>query len=108
VADADRMIGKPDALGKRYDDAAACAMTSLGISRRLGDELRAAGAYYLLAGIREEEGKVTEAAELLERVVAIDRKYHLPKLEENTRRLETLRERAAPHPGPLPTGERGG
>jgi len=52
-----------------------------------------AGAYYLLAGIREEEGKVAEAAELLERVVAIYRKYHLPKLEENTKRLETLRER---------------
>src|SRR5947208_1206959 len=102
VADAYRMIGKTYALRKRYDDAAACALTSLGISRRLRDELRAAGAYYLLAGIREEEGKVTEAAELLERVVAIERKYHLPKLEENTRRLETLRERITPHPGPLP------
>jgi len=108
VADAYRMIGNTYVLRKRYDDAAACALTSLGISRRLRDELRVAGAYYLLAGIREEEGKVTEAAELLERVVAIDRKYHLPKLEENTRRLEALRERVAPHPGPLPTGERGG
>src|SRR3989442_1485881 len=35
-----------------------------------------------------------ETAELLESVVAIDRKYQLPKLEENTRRLEALRERA--------------
>jgi tetratricopeptide (TPR) repeat protein len=108
VADAYRMIGKTYVLRKRYEDAAACALTSLGISRRLGDELRVAGACYLLAGIREEEGKIAEAAELLECVVAIDRKYQLPKLEENTRRLEALRQRAAPHPSPLPRGERGG
>src|SRR3989442_2181925 len=107
VADAYRMIGKTYVLRKGYDDAAACALTSLGISRRLRDELRAAGAYYLLAGIREEEGKVADAAQLLERVVAIDRKYHLPKLEENTRRLEALPERLAHHPCPLPTGQRG-
>ena len=60
-----------------------------------------AGACYLLAGIREEEGKVAEAAALLERVVTIDRKYQLPKLEENTRRLEALRERIANDPSPL-------
>src|SRR5207249_11042783 len=108
VADAYRMIGKTYVLRKRYDDAAACALTSLGISRRLRDELRVAGACYLLAGIREDEGKIAEAAELLESVVAIDRKYQLPKLEENTKRLEALRERAVPHPGPLPCGEGGG
>src|SRR2546425_209825 len=88
----------------RWRTWGTCAPTSLGISRRLRDELRVAGACYLLAGIREEEGKIAEAAELLERVVAIDRKYQLPKLEENTRRLEALRERATPHPSPLPLG----
>jgi hypothetical protein len=38
-------------------------------------------------------GRVEEAAQLLELVVAMDRKYQLPKLEENIRRLHTLRER---------------
>src|SRR5206468_12056498 len=94
VADAYRMIGKTYVLRKRYDDAAACALTSLGISRRPRDELRVAGACYLLAGMREEEGKMAEAAELLEREVAIDRRYLLPKPEENPPRLEALRERA--------------
>jgi len=38
-------------------------------------------------------GRFQEAAQLLERVVEMDRKYHLPKLEENTKRLEGLRQR---------------
>jgi hypothetical protein len=39
----------------------------------------------------EETGKLREAADLLELVVHMDRKYQLPKLEENTRRLAALR-----------------
>jgi hypothetical protein len=58
-----------------------------------------AGAWYLLAGIREEQGNRVEAADLLERVVAVDRKYRLPKLEENTRRLAAMRERIAREAG---------
>jgi len=95
VADAYRMIGKTHALRKMHDEAASCALTSLEISRRLRDELRMAGAWYLLAGIREEQGNRIGAVELLERVVAVDRKYQLPKLEENQRRLAALRERNA-------------
>src|SRR5437879_11364418 len=43
VADAYRLIGKTYVLRKRDQDAAACAVTSLAISRRLRDELRVAG-----------------------------------------------------------------
>jgi hypothetical protein len=39
----------------------------------------------------EETGKLREAADLLELVVHMDRKYQLPKLEENTQRLAALR-----------------
>jgi hypothetical protein len=39
----------------------------------------------------EELGKVREAADVLELVVQMDRKYQLPKLEENTKRLAALR-----------------
>jgi tetratricopeptide (TPR) repeat protein len=95
VADVYCMIGKTHAIRGQYEEAASCALTSLEISRRLQDELRMAGAWYLLAGIREEQGNSAEAAELLERVVAVDRKYQLPKLEENRRRLAALRERNA-------------
>lgn len=95
VADVYRMIGKTHMLQQMHDDAASCALTSLEISRRLHDELRMAGSWYLLAGIREEQGRMIEAAELLERVVAIDRQYQLPKLAENSGRLAALRERIA-------------
>jgi len=38
-------------------------------------------------------GRLQEAAQLLEHVVEMDRKYQLPKLEENTRRLHALHAR---------------
>jgi hypothetical protein len=38
-------------------------------------------------------GRLDEAARLLERVVEMDRKYQLPKLEENRKRLSSLRQR---------------
>ena len=43
----------------------------------------------------EDLGLYREAADLLEQVVYMDRKYRLPKLEENTKRLELLRARVA-------------
>ena len=46
-----------------------------------------------MAECYEKAGKLEEAVNLLERVVRVDRKYQLPKLAENTRRLEALRVR---------------
>jgi hypothetical protein len=43
----------------------------------------------------EETGKLREAADLLELVVHMDRKYQLPKLQENTQRLAVLHARLA-------------
>jgi hypothetical protein len=48
-------------------------------------------------------GQLQEATDLLEQVVYMDRKYRLPKLEENTQRLNVLRLRLAgsgPSQGP--------
>ena len=79
----------------RYEEALACCQTSLAMAERHRDELRAGGARYVMAQCQEEQGHLREAAELLERVVAMDRKYRLPKLEENTLRLQVLRQRLA-------------
>ena len=95
VADAWRMIGRTFLLQKRYDDAIACCQTSQSIAERARDELRTGGARYVLAQCYEETGRLQEAADLLELVVHMDRKYQLPKLEENTNRLMRLRARLA-------------
>jgi tetratricopeptide (TPR) repeat protein len=95
VADAWRMIGRTFLMQKRYDEATACCQTSQSVAERLRDELRAGGARYVLAQCYEEMGRLQDAADLLQQVVHMDRKYRLPKLEENTQRLNTLRARLA-------------
>jgi len=47
----------------------------------------------MLADCYEAMGRLEEAADLLALVVEMDRKYQLPKLEENTMRLQVLRDR---------------
>src|SRR5206468_10198536 len=91
VADAWRMIGRTFLMQQRYDDAIACCQTSQSIAERTRDELRAGGARYVLVQCYEETGKLREAADLLELVVHMDRKYQLPKPEENTQRLAARR-----------------
>jgi tetratricopeptide (TPR) repeat protein len=95
VADAWRMIGRTFLMQKRYDDAIACCQTSQSIAERSRDELRTGGARYVLVQCYEETGRLRDAADLLEQVVYMDRKYQLPKLEENTQRLTDLRARLA-------------
>jgi tetratricopeptide (TPR) repeat protein len=97
VADAWRMIGRTFLIQKRYDDAIACCQTSQSVAERSRDELRTGGARYLLAQCYEDTGRIQEAVDLLEQVVKMDRKYQLPKLEENTKRLAALRARLAEH-----------
>jgi hypothetical protein len=80
-------------LQQRYDDAIACCQTSQSIAERSCDELRTGGARYVLVQCYEATGKLREAADLLELVVHMDRKYQLPKLEENIQRLAGLRAR---------------
>src|SRR5256886_15612563 len=99
MADAWRMMGRTYVMQKRYEEALACCRTSLAVAERGGDELRAGGARYVMAQCYEEIGWHKEAADLLEWVVRMDRKYRLPKLEENSRRLEALRARLAADEG---------
>ncbi|TAJ34857.1 MAG: tetratricopeptide repeat protein [Nitrospirae bacterium] len=95
IADAWRMIGRTYAMQHKYDEAVACCRTSQAVAERGGDELRAGGARYVMVQCYEELGRLQDAADLLEQVVQMDRKYHLPKLEENAKRLEVLRARLA-------------
>jgi tetratricopeptide (TPR) repeat protein len=93
VADAWRMMARTFLIQKRYEEAVACCQTSESIAERNHDELRAGGSRYVLAQCYEELGQYRQAADLLEQVVHMDRKYRLPKLEENIKRLERLRAR---------------
>ncbi len=92
-ADVNKMMARMYLNWERIGEAIACAQTSLAIADRLRDELRMGGAWYVLAGCHEALGHDEEAARFLHRVVKVDRKYGLPKLEENTQRLEVLRQR---------------
>lgn len=92
ISDAFRMIARTYLLLQRFEDATACCRTSLSIAERTRDELRMAGAWYVMADCCEQQDKIEEAAGWLERVVSIDRKFQLPKLEANVRRLLRLKE----------------
>ncbi|MGH7255081.1 MAG: tetratricopeptide repeat protein, partial [Nitrospirales bacterium] len=91
MADVWRMKGRAYAAQRRYDEALHCCRTSLAIAERQRDELRLAGAWYLMAECFEGQGCLRDAVDLLAKVVRVDEKYRFPKLEENTRRLEALR-----------------
>ncbi|MDH5666889.1 MAG: tetratricopeptide repeat protein [Nitrospira sp.] len=93
MADAWRMIGRTFLIQERFDDAIACCLTSQSIAERSRDELRTGGARYVLVQCYEETGRLREAEALLEQVVQMDKKYGLPKLDENVRRLSALRAR---------------
>jgi tetratricopeptide (TPR) repeat protein len=95
MADTWRMMARTYLMQQRYEDAVACCRTSQAIAERLRDELRAGGARYVLVGCFEQTGRLREAADLLEQVIAMDRKYNLPKLQENITRLEALKVRLA-------------
>lgn len=94
-ADVYKMMARAYAAWERYEDAVACAQTSLAIAERLRDDLRVGGACYVLAACHEAQDRDEEAVKFLRRVVRVDRTYGLPKLDENTRRLNALRQRLA-------------
>jgi len=99
MADAWRMIGRTFLIQERVADAIACCHTSQSIAERARDELRVGGARYVLAQCYEEIGRLRDAVMLLEQVVQMDRKYSLPKLDENVHRLSALRARLSEQDG---------
>jgi tetratricopeptide (TPR) repeat protein len=98
VADVYRMMARTYAMRRMWEEAASCAQTSLEIAQRSGDDLRLAGAMYVLAGVREQQARIDDAIKLFERVVQFDRQYQLPKLQENMQRLNALHERQSSVP----------
>jgi hypothetical protein len=48
----------------------------------------------VLAGVREQQGRIDDAIKLFERVVQYDRQYQMPKLQENMQRLAALQEQS--------------
>jgi tetratricopeptide (TPR) repeat protein len=80
----------------RLDDAYACGSTALAMAERSGDELAVASARYHLAGICEARGDRSAAAAHLRIVVDVDRRYGLPKYDENRARLAALEAKETP------------
>jgi tetratricopeptide (TPR) repeat protein len=84
-------LGRTQALQGQHDKALRSSQEALSISEQLQDELGMAAAWYHLAGLYEKTGNIEEATRLMTRVVSIDERFGLPKLEENRRRLEKLK-----------------
>lgn len=83
-------LGKTYLMQARMDEAKICCEEALAISTRLKDDLGMAGAWYNLVAVHEHMGALDEAIEFLTRVVEVDERYELPKLEENRTRLRRL------------------
>ena len=94
-ADVFRMMARLYLNQHRIDEAQSCTLTSLDVARRLKDELRMGGAWYVLASCHEARGEWQQAIHYLQKVVHVDEKYQLPKLAENTQRLQALSTRVA-------------
>jgi tetratricopeptide (TPR) repeat protein len=84
------MMGRLYLSQRRFEEAQSCTLTGLDIARRLKDELRMGGAWYVLASCYEAQGQWSQAVQYLQKVVRVDQKYQLPKLAENTQRLQSL------------------
>jgi tetratricopeptide (TPR) repeat protein len=97
-ADVFRMMARLYLSQRRFEEAQSCTLTSLDVARRLKDELRMGGAWYVLASCHEARGEWKKAVQYLQKVVQVDEKYQLPKLAENTQRLQTLSARIAASP----------
>jgi tetratricopeptide (TPR) repeat protein len=83
-------LGKTHLMQGRTDEAKTRCGESLAISTRLNDDLGMAAAWYNLVAVSERAGALDEAIEFLARVVEVDERYRLPKLEENRNRLNQL------------------
>ncbi len=92
-ADVFRMMARLYLSQHRFDEAQSCTLTSLDVARRLKDELRMGGAWYVLASCLEAQGEWEKAIHYLKKVVKVDEKYQLPKLAENILRLQGLQHR---------------
>lgn len=84
-------IAKTRLLADDLTAAEDACLTSLAICERIGHELGRATALYHLAEVYERTGEKSRAVKTLTEVVRLDRRFGLPKLEENSRRLKALK-----------------
>jgi len=85
-------LGKTFLMRGRPEEARCRCEEALAISVRLKDELGMASAWYNMAALNESTGRLDKAVDCLTRVVEVDERYGLPKLNENRHRLERLKQ----------------
>jgi tetratricopeptide (TPR) repeat protein len=78
---------------RQYTESLPCCQTALAMYERLRDERGMAAAWHHLAFIYEAQGDLDQAVKIMEKVVTIDVKYGLPKLNENRQHLEQWKKR---------------
>jgi len=91
LADAYHRLAKAKEAMGEAEKALRYSETAYAFYDQLNDEMGCAMTLYHQASLYEKKGDNESAIRCLERVVAIDEKYGLPKLSENKSRLEKLR-----------------
>jgi len=94
IADATARLAKAKECMKDIDAAQRYSASALRLYRKLGDEMGYAAALYHQAALYEKKGDLENAIVSFRQVVAIDEKYHLPKLRQNKARLKKLEDHA--------------
>jgi tetratricopeptide (TPR) repeat protein len=92
IAEASHRFSKvKQALGN-FQESLSLSQVAYDLFRQIPDELGMAATLFHQADLYEKAGDQQNAIVCLERVVAIDEKYQLPKLSENRSRLLKLKE----------------
>ena len=90
LADALHRLAKAHQAMGRIDEALRHSEGAAFFFLQLKDELGYAMTVYHQSHLYEKKGAIQEAVYCLMRVISIDEKYHLPKLNENRERLKKL------------------
>lgn len=91
LADASHRLAKAKGAMGEIEEARHLSESAHALYTELKNEMGCAAALYHQAFLYEQQGDLAGAICCLEQVVAIDEKYGLPKLAENTARLSRLR-----------------
>lgn len=96
LADALHRLAKANGALGRVQIAEGISQAAYRLYAQANNDMGCAATLYHQASLYEVLGRLTEAIRCLERVVAIDERYDLPKLAENREWLSRLRRKADP------------